>query len=94
MHAVGHGTALCSLQTWCRILELVPHSRLVLKNKPFICTETQRMWLKRFAIRGIATWRVDLLPLTAATSDHMEQYAMLDIALDPWPYAGQFPLHL
>lgn len=73
---------------WCELLKAVPRARLVLKNKPFLCPETQALWLKRFTSRGVAGWRVDLLPLTAATGDHMSQYAMMDIALDPWPYAG------
>ena len=32
--------------------------------------------------------QVDLLPLTAANRDHLAQYAMMDVSLDPWPYAG------
>lgn len=76
---------------WCDILKAVPRSRLVLKNKPFLCPETQQLWLKRFTARGVAGWRVDLLPLTAATGAHLGQYAMMDIALDPWPYAGASP---
>eukprot|EP00892_Ulva_mutabilis_P003757 jgi/Ulvmu1/1753/UM117_0030.1 len=76
------------LDVWCDILKAVPRSRLVLKNKPFLCPETQALWLRRFTARGVAGWRVDLLPLAAATGDHLGQYALMDIALDPWPYAG------
>lgn len=82
---------VAAVQTWCHILAAVPRSRLLLKNKPFLCTETQRLWLRRFTTRGIAGWRVSLLPLTAGTGDHMGQYAMMDISLDPWPYAGAHP---
>jgi hypothetical protein len=77
------------LQTWCSILAAVPRSRLVLKNKPFACAETRAMWLKRFTSRDVASWRIDLLPLTAQTGDHMQQYSMMDISLDPWPYTGK-----
>ena len=79
---------MCGVQTWCAILRAVPSSRLVLKNKPFACQDTRTMWLQRFAVHGIATWRIDLLPLTAGTCDHMEQYSLMDLSLDPWPYAG------
>lgn len=79
------------MQVWCDILKAVPRSRLVLKNKPFLCAETRALWLKRFTSRGVPSWRVDLLPLAAATGDHMSQYGMLDIALDPWPYTGAPP---
>ena len=76
------------MQTWCQILAAVPRSRLLLKNKPFLCAETQRLWLRRFTALGVQAWRVSLLPLTAGTGDHMGQYAMMDVSLDPWPYAG------
>ncbi len=32
--------------------------------------------------------RVDLLPLAAANADHLATYALMDISLDPFPYAG------
>jgi hypothetical protein len=79
---------LGQVQTWCRILAQVPRSRLILKGKPFLCAETQQFWLRRFTARGISGWRVTLLPLTADTSGHLRQYSMMDISLDPWPYAG------
>ena len=60
----------------------------MLKNKPFACAETRAMWLRRFTARGIAGWRIDLLPLTADTGDHLQQYSLMDMSLDPWPYAG------
>lgn len=31
---------------------------------------------------------MDLLPLAAANRDHLTQYALMDVSLDPWPYAG------
>jgi protein O-GlcNAc transferase len=76
------------VQTWCAILAAVPNSRLVLKNKPFACADTRALWLRRFRRAGLAAWRVDLLPLAAGTADHMAQYGLMDVSLDPWPYAG------
>lgn len=32
--------------------------------------------------------QVDLLPLAISNRDHMAQYGLVDIGLDPWPYAG------
>jgi protein O-GlcNAc transferase len=37
---------------------------------------------------GVDASRVDLLPLAAANSDHLATYALMDISLDPFPYAG------
>jgi hypothetical protein len=31
---------------------------------------------------------VDLLPLAAATPEHLGTYAAMDVSLDPFPYAG------
>lgn len=32
--------------------------------------------------------RVDVLPLTAGTAEHLGLYAAMDVSLDPFPYAG------
>ncbi|KDD72190.1 hypothetical protein H632_c3724p0, partial [Helicosporidium sp. ATCC 50920] len=76
------------LAAWARILRRVPASRLILKNKPFACAAVQAQYWAFFESRGVARHRVDLLPLAAANADHLSQYALLDVSLDPWPYAG------
>ena len=38
--------------------------------------------------QGVSADRVDLLPLAPATVDHLATYGVMDISLDPWPYAG------
>lgn len=43
---------------------------------------------------GVAAWRVDLLPLTAGTGEHLSVYGLMDISLDPFPYAGELVLRL
>ncbi|KAL4452759.1 hypothetical protein ABPG75_008421 [Micractinium tetrahymenae] len=76
------------LRVWARILQAVPGSRLVLKNKPFACEVVRNQFWRVFEEEGVDRSRVDLLPLAAANRDHLSQYAMMDISLDPWPYAG------
>lgn len=76
------------LEVWARILRSVPNSRLVLKNKPFACESVRCQYWRQFEEFGVDRHRVDLVPLVAATGDHLSQYSMLDISLDPWPYAG------
>lgn len=41
------------------------------------------------AAQGIEAWRVDLLPLAAGNADHLHTYSLMDISLDPFPYAGE-----
>lgn len=76
------------LAVWARILRSIPASRLVLKNKPFACDAVRQKFWAAFESEGISRDRVDLLPLTADTKDHLAQYGLMDICLDPWPYAG------
>jgi hypothetical protein len=44
--------------------------------------------LAQLAASGVEPDRVDLLPLAAANSDHLATYSLMDISLDPFPYAG------
>ncbi|GBF98706.1 UDP-N-acetylglucosamine--peptide N-acetylglucosaminyltransferase-like [Raphidocelis subcapitata] len=76
------------LALWARVLAAVPGSRLVLKNQPFACPQARALWMGRLAALGVAAWRVDLLPLAPSNAEHLAQYALLDVALDPTPYAG------
>lgn len=74
---------------WAAILAAVPRSRLVLKNKPFACEAARSHLLRQLAALGVEGWRVDLLPLAPGNSQHLSQYALMDISLDPFPYAGE-----
>jgi hypothetical protein len=44
--------------------------------------------MARLASLGIESWRVDLLPLAHSNAEHLAQYSLMDISLDPFPYAG------
>ncbi|GMH35925.1 hypothetical protein BSKO_03793 [Bryopsis sp. KO-2023] len=76
------------IKVWSEILHAVPNSRMVLKNKPFACETTKAYFMNMFKAEGIESWRVDLLPLAPQTHSHLSMYSLLDISLDPWPYAG------
>lgn len=76
------------LSTWALLLRTLPGSRLVLKNKPFACPAVQQRYWTFFEEHGVTRDRVDLLPLAPATRDHLGQYSLMDVCLDPWPYAG------
>jgi protein O-GlcNAc transferase len=76
------------LGTWAEILKAVPGARLVLKNKPFASDPVRQKFWKAFEQLGVDRSRVDLLPLAPKTASHLQQYSMIDICLDPFPYAG------
>ncbi len=73
---------------WGAILTAVPRSRLVLKNKPFACEAARSHVLQQLAAVGVEPWRVDLLPLAPGNAQHLATYSLMDISLDPFPYAG------
>ena len=73
---------------WAAILHRVPGSRLLLKDKPLADAATCQRIIGLFADRGIEADRLEMLPRTPTTADHLECYQKVDIALDPFPYNG------
>ena len=73
------------LRTWKRILDAVPASRLILKQKVFNTSDGREYVGKRLERFGFDLARVDMRPYTA---NYLEQYADVDIALDTFPYTG------
>jgi protein O-GlcNAc transferase len=75
------------LQTWAKILHRVKDSQLILKWKSFADNAVCDYFLRRFHTLGIPSHRIEL----RAQSSHqqmLEQYADIDIALDPFPFSG------
>ncbi|GJP63563.1 hypothetical protein CLOP_g20626, partial [Closterium sp. NIES-67] len=76
------------VRLWARILLAVPGSRLMLKCKPFTCASISQQLMAQLEAQGVSPLRVDLLPLVLLNHDHMQSYALMDISLDTFPYAG------
>ncbi len=74
--------------SWVKILQQVPDSRLFLKAKtlidPGICHEVRDY----FTTRGIALERLRVSGFEASTKSHLDRYNEIDIALDSYPYHG------
>ena len=73
------------LQLWAEILQSVPGSRLLLKNKLLGCLEGREWAEKKLSRAGIELARVDL---RGFSRDYRTEYHELDIALDTFPYTG------
>ena len=56
------------IEVWVMILQAVPSSRFLLKNKPFACPAAREHVMQLFVRKGIAAHRIDLLPLAAANA--------------------------
>ncbi len=75
------------VQTWGRIMQQLPDSRLVLKTHQFGDPATAAAMLDALATAGVAPARIDL----RGASRHrafMAEYNDIDIALDPFPYSS------
>lgn len=76
------------LSLWARVVNNVPGSRLLLKNRGADHPDSARHLRSRAAAAGLDPSRLDLLPKTATFVDHLRCYHQVDIALDTFPYNG------
>jgi predicted O-linked N-acetylglucosamine transferase (SPINDLY family) len=77
-----------TLDAWAAILRQLPNARLLLKGEPFADQVTRELFLDRFAQRGVATKRIELMAWVPNTTSHLSAYQQIDISLDPFPYNG------
>ncbi len=76
------------LRSWATLLQRVPNSRLVIKNKALGNPDTITHVRSRAARAGMPIDLLELRGETASPRDHLLSYADIDIALDPFPYSG------
>ena len=76
------------VETWSRILDQVPNSRLVLKNLSLSDEGVRKIILDRFTACGVNEDRLVLAPPIKDYAEHLAIYAEIDIALDTFPYNG------
>lgn len=72
---------------WAKVLAAVPHSRLILKWRTFNDDAFRQQVTNAFVVRGIAADRIELRG-PSFHADLLQEYADLDIALDPFPFTG------
>lgn len=76
-----------SLALWAKVLQAVPHSRLLLKAPSFKDEAAVKVFVQRFKQLGVALDRLEFRG-PSGLSDMMAEYVDVDIALDPVPYNG------
>jgi len=77
-----------TIELWARVLQKVPGSRLFLKSAPLADPGVRAHVAEQFAAQGIEESRLLLEGRTRGQLGHLERYADVDIALDPFPYNG------
>lgn len=76
------------VHTWAAILHRVPGSILLLKSR-YLADAAARLRLQDwFQEEGIDPQRLDMRSATATRQEHFHLYAVMDLALDPYPYNG------
>lgn len=73
---------------WAEILQRVPRSRILLKNKSLGDQATCQRVRSLFSEHGIDEQRLELCGFTVSKTDHLQLYNRVDIALDTFPYNG------
>jgi predicted O-linked N-acetylglucosamine transferase (SPINDLY family) len=73
-----------SLDAWCRLLQSLPESRLLLHARPG--SHRARVW-ELAARQGVAPARVSFVD-RVPTTEYFRLYQQIDVALDPFPYGG------
>lgn len=76
------------IDVWCRILEKLPNSRLLVKNPSLTDLATRERYLEKFQQSGINKERINLIGHTPTRYEHLSLYGDIDIALDTFPYNG------
>jgi predicted O-linked N-acetylglucosamine transferase (SPINDLY family) len=73
---------------WAGVLEAVPESRLLLRSRPLSDAPVAEAVRRRFSERGVDPDRLMLQGAVDNYGEHLARYNDVDIALDPFPYAG------
>ncbi len=76
------------IATWAKIMSQVPNSRFYLKCKQLRDERVQALVLAGFAAAGIAPERIEMQAFVPSVAEHLNKYAAVDLALDPFPYNG------
>lgn len=73
---------------WGKLLAALPTARLRLKAIDFEHDAVRSNMLERLRRNGVPLDRLELLPRTAGTAEHLAYYNRIDVVLDTFPYTG------
>lgn len=76
------------VEIWSSILNDIPKSKLLLKNRSLADEKTRHRYLDMFMEHGINNERIILYSWSKSKIEHFELYNKVDIGLDTFPYNG------
>jgi len=77
-----------TVSLWSKILQNIPNSKLLLKNKDFNNKKIVENTFSRFATHGVDKNKLILKGESPTRKELLEVYSEIDIALDPFPFQG------
>ena len=77
-----------TLRTWASLLQLIPKSKLVLKALHKDDSASAQIFTNRMLNAGLDPDQIIWIPRANSTKDHLYQYSLFDIGLDPFPNGG------
>ena len=77
-----------TIKLWRDVLNAVPGSKIVLKDKYLNDPKLREITVSRFMENGISADRIIALSFNFVVKEHYAQYNNIDIALDTFPYNG------
>ena len=77
-----------TLRLWGQLLASLPGSRLALKSYTTDDPGTMQLLRRRMLRCGLDPERVLWLPTCPTPAEHLRQYGLVDVALDPFPNGG------
>jgi predicted O-linked N-acetylglucosamine transferase (SPINDLY family) len=76
------------LAIWAELLNRVPGSHLMLKSSAFHDATTKSTFMGAFLQQGISAERLHFIGHVSSSTEHLNTYQHVDIALDTFPYNG------
>ncbi len=76
------------IEVWSKILNSVPNSKLILKNKMFDNETVNKNIFKKFKKYNISKNQLILIGSSKTRKDLLKFYNKIDISLDPFPFQG------
>ncbi|MFT6915879.1 MAG: protein O-GlcNAc transferase [Motiliproteus sp.] len=76
------------IRLWAKIMNRVPHARLLVKDKIFTDPQAVLHFEKRMRHQGIDASRLDLIGSIESSTAYYEAIRRCSICLDPFPYNG------
>lgn len=75
------------VKTWEKILESIPTARFIIKTKEFSTERIKQKFIDSFENKAILE-RINILHYSDTYFEHLNDYNLIDIALDTFPYSG------